>query len=39
MEYQEVKVAHNLLKCVLCNDQRGYQERQYWQHVHVSVLE
>ncbi|XP_065082961.1 zinc finger protein Xfin-like [Ochlerotatus camptorhynchus] len=34
MEYQELRLANCLLKCVLCNDQRGYRERLYWQHVH-----
>ncbi|XP_062564835.1 zinc finger protein 493-like isoform X1 [Armigeres subalbatus] len=31
---QEMNVSYDLHKCVLCNDQRGYQESVYWNHVH-----
>ncbi|XP_065083010.1 zinc finger protein 271-like isoform X2 [Ochlerotatus camptorhynchus] len=32
--YQEMRATYKLYQCVLCNDQRGYQESIYWRHVH-----
>lgn len=34
LNYSEVRTAQELQKCVLCNDQRGYMEKRYWEHVH-----
>lgn len=31
---REMKVSYDLHECALCNDQRGYQESFYWNHVH-----
>ncbi|XP_062564836.1 zinc finger protein 60-like isoform X2 [Armigeres subalbatus] len=34
LQYNEVRTTQELLKCELCNDQRGYVEKTYWEHVH-----
>ncbi|XP_065082987.1 zinc finger protein 236 isoform X2 [Ochlerotatus camptorhynchus] len=34
LHFKEIRVTHKLHKCVLCNDQRGYQEVTFWEHVH-----
>ncbi|EAT45260.1 AAEL003463-PA [Aedes aegypti] len=30
----EEKVSYRLHLCALCNDQRGYQDDDYWEHIH-----
>lgn len=32
--YSEVRITRELYKCILCNDQRGYADKKYWEHVH-----